>query len=109
EPREVLARRIFEPGHLVQVVMIEDLEQRAPGGVHHLVVDEPTRFFVDRPRDGDLDFEAMSVQPRTLVSRRDFGKPMCGFEPELLDEANVHGTTLAGAAGDATSHGGRST
>jgi hypothetical protein len=94
---EVLTRRVLEPGDLVQVVVIEEIEERAKGTVHDLVVQKPPRLGIYRTRDGDVDLEAVAVKPRALVSLGDVGKPMGGLETKFSDEPDVHAAILAAA------------
>src|SRR5580692_3292554 len=62
-PREDLARRVLEAGDLVQVVVVEPVVQGLPRVVEDLEVDEPARPRVDGAGHGELDAEAMAVEP----------------------------------------------
>ena len=46
---------------------------------------------IDRAFDGQLDAEAMPVQPRALVPFGDAREAMSRFEAKLVDETDVHG------------------
>src|SRR5258707_15459308 len=65
--RQDFARRVLEPGYLVQIVVVELFVERRPHAVELAEVDEPSRFGIHRSLDGELDLEAMTVQARALV------------------------------------------
>lgn len=89
-PRQVLARGVLEPRHVVQVVVVEQVVQRLPNQVDIAEVDEPARFRVDATMDAKLDFEAVTMQARALVTRRHLRQAMGGLEAELTKQTNLH-------------------
>jgi hypothetical protein len=87
--REDLAGRILEAFDLVQVVVIEALVERLPGVVDDAEVDEPPGLWIDRPRDGELDFEGMPMKALALVPRRHIGESVGGLKAEFVDESDL--------------------
>lgn len=87
---EDFARRVFEAGDVVQIVVVELFEEWLPSVVDQRVVDEPACLRVDGPFDDDLHTETMTVQALTLVAFGDMRKSVCSFEADFSNEADVH-------------------
>src|SRR5438105_459732 len=66
--RENLRGRVLEAGDLVQVAMVELAQHRIDRLLDVGEVDEPAARLVDLARDPDTEAEAVTVEPRALVS-----------------------------------------
>ena len=91
---EDLAGRIFEPGNLVQVVVVELVVERFEQGMQLAEVDEPPRIGIDGTFDGELDAKTVTVKAKTFVRLGQFGQPVSRFESKLVDEPHVHRARL---------------
>lgn len=87
---EILAGRIFQPRHFIEVAMIQCLEDRRErlldlGKVHH-----PAQLRIDRSRYVDFDTKRVSMQARTLMSGWDLGQAVRRFDLENLEQIHGH-------------------
>src|SRR5439155_2519308 len=89
-PREILGGRVREPGHLVQVVVIELRPDRLHAVANQPVVEKPAGLRVHLPLDRDLDPEGVPVEPPALVTLRCLGEKVRGLEREILRQADTH-------------------
>lgn len=87
---EYLARGILQTGHIIQIVVIELVEEGGPGVINHRIVDEPTRLFIYRAFDHDLNPKTMSMQSLAFVSFRHVRQSVGGLKAQLSDESHVH-------------------
>jgi len=88
-PGEELARRILEPGNLVQVVVVETIEDRLHRARHIGEVANPAGLLPDRSIDLDPHPERVSVETGALVVGRDVRETVCGLERELLEDLHI--------------------
>jgi len=97
--RKILAGRILQTRHLVEIAVIELVEQRRERGTEIGEIHDPAELGVQWSAHVHLDAERMSVQTRAFVPRRHIRKSMRGFDPEGF--GNIHPTILSGAGGTA--------
>ena len=87
--RQALAGRIFQPGDVVEVVVVQTVVQRLErlldvGEVHH-----PAGVRTEFARQVDLDPERMPVQARALVAFGHVRQPVGGLEGEDLEDIHA--------------------
>ncbi len=71
--------------------MVEYGEERTPGVVKLLKVDDPAGVLVDRPLDGEFDTEAVTMKAGALMASRNTWQAMCCLESEVVHEPDIHG------------------
>ena len=89
-PGQVLARRVRQAVHLVQVVVIEHVVQRLPRGGDVREVEHPAGRLRDRAYHVDLDAERVAMQALALVPGRDIRQAVRRLERELLENGVGH-------------------
>jgi hypothetical protein len=72
-------------------MMVEKVVEGIPRVMKLLEVEKPTRFFVDRPADGELYAKAVAMKAGALVTHGHSRKSVRCFEAKLVCEADVHG------------------
>src|SRR4051794_32914437 len=90
------AGRVFETGHFVQVIVVEYVVERRPYVVEIAEVHEPAGVWIHWAGDGQLDPEAVPVEPGALVAGGHFRQAVSGFETKLMNQSDIHrASTLA--------------
>lgn len=87
-PRNMLARRILQPRHLVQKPMVQLLLQRPKLRLQIPKIHQPPRPRVHRPAHHHLHPKRMPVQPRTLMPRRHLRQTMRRLKVKFLGQLN---------------------
>jgi len=82
--REILARRVLEPGDLVEIAMVELIVHQAKGSFQLGEVHDPAGPLAHRAIDRHPHLKRVAVQPRALVLGGHVRQPMRGFEGEVL-------------------------
>lgn len=86
DPRgQALARGVFKPFDLVQVIVVQELQDGLEPADQVGKVHDPTSGVVYGALDVQHHPERMAVQPRTFVVFRDIGQPVSSLERELLE------------------------
>src|SRR5690606_4044312 len=93
--RQVLAGRVLEPRHFVQIAMIEPFVQRRERLRQLAEVPDPAGLAPDRPAHPYLDAKRMAVQPPALVPgghvRQIMGRLDAEYLEYLHDASNLSG------------------
>ena len=76
-------------------MVVERSIQRLPDDIDFRIVHTPTKCWIHRALDDDIDGEAMSVDLCTLVPRRHVGQPVGGLEIVRSNQTNLHESTLS--------------
>ncbi len=87
---DVLRRRIFEAGDLVQAMMIELREQRPERLFDREEIDDEAGRRIDRSFELEFDAIGMAVHVAAAMRRRDVGQEMRGLEGKGLGD--LHGS-----------------
>lgn len=82
---QVFAGGIFQTLDLIQIMMIELLVERLEGAGQIGEVQNPAGLLLHRPGNMNLDAKRVPMQAPALVSLRDIGQMMRGFESEYLE------------------------
>lgn len=83
---EILAGRILQSRHFIEVMMVQCIEDRGERLLDLGKVHNPAPLRIDRSRYMDFDTERVAVQARTLVSDRNLGKAVRRFDLENLEQ-----------------------
>ena len=96
---DMLAGRIFEARHIVQIAVIELVEDRRKGRLDVGEVHDPAGFRARLAADMHFDAKRMPVQARALVPRRYVRQPMRGFELKGFEDFHRNAREMEGYGG----------
>ena len=82
--REILARRVRQTGHLIQIVVVKLVEKGLEGILDAGEVHDPSRVFLHRTADVDFHAERMTVQTAAFVALGGVGQLMRRFNQKNL-------------------------
>lgn len=88
--RQIFQRRVFQPLHLIEVVVIEHRDQRRHRPADLPMLINPPHRRVDLAFDRNHHTEAMPVNPRALMARRYVRQCMGSFKMKLFGKATNH-------------------
>lgn len=71
--RQALAGGVFQPGNVVEIVVIELVVERLEGNLDVTKIHDPTSVRARFATDVQLDLERVPMQARALVAGRDIG------------------------------------
>ena len=77
---EGFAGGVLEAGDVVETVVVEQIVERAEGGLDVGVVHHPAEVGIDGSFDDDFDDEGMAVESAALVSDRNPWETVGGFD-----------------------------
>lgn len=83
---DVFRRRIFEPGDLVETMMIELAVERREGLLDFEKIDDEPGLGIDRPFELEFDAVGMAVHIPAAMRRRDLRQEMRRLERESLGD-----------------------
>ncbi len=87
---DLFAGWILEPRDFIQAAVVQIALDRFSGGADRPVIEQIPAGFRDRSFHADIHLEGVPVHAVALVSFREGGQPVRGFEGEALDEPDNH-------------------